>query len=167
MTGAVFQKVKDNFIQKKYEKFFQNIFFDCMNVEKFSYLGKNNNKIKDVYDNPKLVFKFIEDVSSGEINEFPYLKLISYSDYKDKYHERHENISQFYGNLTKELYDKYNKKMESYNDSNKEDIFNKLIIQEYNTFYKTLNKCLNTFAPEFYEIISYYTERVLPISTTG
>ena len=74
-----------------------------MNVEKFSYLGKNNNKIKDVYDNPKLVFKFIEDVSSGEINEFPYLKLISYSDYKDKYHERHENISQFYGNLTKEL----------------------------------------------------------------
>ena len=186
VTGSKFQKVMDNLIENKYEHFFQNICIYCMKVEKYSHLSKKYNKIKGVYNKAKEIVKFIEDVSSDKIKEFPNLKIVSYLDYKDKYHERHENISQFYGNLSKEIYDIYNKKMENYINSKEQKNFriekkklvdsfktfdiskdlenlHKLIIHEYtkNTYYKHLNNWLRNFDTEAYEIISYYTARLM------
>ena len=123
VTGSKFQKVMDNLIENKYEHFFQNICIYCMKVEKYSHLSKKYNKIKGVYNKAKEIVKFIEDVSSDKIKEFPNLKIVSYLDYKDKYHERHENISQFYGNLSKKIYDIYNKKMENYINSKEQKNF--------------------------------------------
>ena len=94
-----------------------------MKVEKYSYLRDKYNIIRGIYNDPEEVVKFIEDISSDKITEFPSLKTISYLDYKDKYHDRHENISQFYGNLTKEIYDKYDKKMEKYINSKEQKDF--------------------------------------------
>ena len=110
VTGSKFQKVMDFLTENKYEEFFQYICIYCMKVEKYSNLCKKYNKIKGVYNEPKQVVKFIENISEEKVEEFPILKIISYFDYKDKYHERHENISQFYGNLSKEIYNKYKKK---------------------------------------------------------
>jgi hypothetical protein len=48
------------------------------------------------------LIKFIEEVSSEKTKSFERVKIVSYFDYKDKYYDRHEQISKFYGNLTKE-----------------------------------------------------------------
>lgn len=92
VTGSKFQKVMDNLKEKKYDIFFQNIWIYCMKVEKYSYLRDKYNIIRGIYNDPEEVVKFIEDISSDKIREFPSLKTISYLDYKDKYHDRHENI---------------------------------------------------------------------------
>ena len=91
----------DCLINNKYEHLFQNICIYCFEVEKYLNILKKNNKVKGVYDDPEDVIKFIEDISSEEIKEYPLIKIISYFDYRDKYHERHEKISEFYGNITR------------------------------------------------------------------
>ena len=48
------------------------------------------------------------------------LKIINYYDYIDSYHERNEKISQYYGNLTKETYEKSLQKLEFFIDSKKD-----------------------------------------------
>ena len=186
VTGRQFQKVMDFLLENKCEHFFQNICIYCMRVEKYYDLCKKYNKIKGVYKQPKEVVKFIEDISEEKVKEFPILKIISYFDYKDKYHERHENISQFYGNLSKEIYNQYKKKMEGYiNSKDQKDLriekkklinsfytfdiskdlenLHKLMINEYtkDTFYGPLNKWLRDFDTEAYDIISYYTARLM------
>ena len=186
VTGSKFQKVMDFLKENEYENYFQNICIYCMNIEKYSNLSKKYNKIKGVYDDTNQVINFIEEVSSDKTKPFEIVKIVSYFDYKDKYYDRHEQISKFYGNLTKETYNKYAKKMEEYINSKEEkdlrigkkeliksfetfdltkDLENlhKFIIHEYtrNTYYSNLNKWLSTFSVEAYEIISYYTARLM------
>lgn len=186
VTGSKFQKVMDFLKENKYENYFQNICIYCMNVEKYSNLSKKYNKIKGIYVNTNQVIKFIEEVSSDKTKPFEIVKIVSYFDYKDKYYDRHEQISKFYGNLTKETYNEYSKKMEKYiNSKDEKDLrigkekliksfetfdltqdlenLHKLIIYEYtrNTYYSNLNKWLSAFSAEAYEIISYYTARLM------
>ena len=185
VTGSKFQKVMD-FLKDKYENYFQNICIYCMNIEKYSNLSKKYNKIKGVYKDTNQVIKFIEEVSSEKTKPFEIVKIVSYFDYKDKYYDRHEQISKFYGNLTKEAYIKYSQKMEELINSKEEkdlriekkkliksfetfdltkDLENlhKLVIYEYtrNTYYSNLNKWLSTCNNKAYEIISYYTARLM------
>jgi hypothetical protein len=63
-----------------------------MKIEKYMDLTKKYNKIKGVYNTQKQIIKFIENVLSNETKEFPFTKIITYYDYKDKYYERHEKI---------------------------------------------------------------------------
>ena len=116
----------------------------------------------------------------------PMLKIINYYDYIDSYHERNEKISQYYGNLTKETYEKSLQKLEFFIDSKKDkelkinkkeliesfktfdlqkdlEMLDKLIIKEYskNTFYGDLNNWLRTLDNQIYEIIAYYTARLM------
>ena len=127
-------------------------------------------------------------MSSAEIKEYPIVKIISYFDYRDKYHERHEKISEFYGNMTKEDYENNRKRLEKYINSKEEkdlkikitkseliDSFktfdikadlkqlNELIIHEYTkeTFYAPLNNLLRHFDKDIYEVIAYYTARLM------
>ena len=185
VTGSKYEKVMNNLIKYKYDHLFQNICIYCFNIKKYSYISKENKKVKGIYDDPKNVVKFIKDYSSIEIKDYPLRKIISYNDYKDKYYERHEKISEFYGDLTKETYQLNSKKIEKVINSKdekelrikkkelieslktfdlKEDMKNLYkIIREYtkNTFYSSLNLWLRTFDDLAYEAIAYYTARLM------
>ena len=67
--------------------------------------------IYDVYQKQKDVVNYIKIFSSNNIKPFPIPKLITYDDYINKYKNRHFKISQFYGDLTKETYLKYEEEM--------------------------------------------------------
>ena len=185
VTGSKYEKVMKNLIKYKYDHLFQNICIYCFNIKKYSYISKENKKVKGIYDDPKNVVKFIKDYSSNEIKDYPLRKIISYNDYKEKYYERHEKISEFYGDLTKETYKLNSKKIEKVINSKeekelrikkkelieslktfdlKEDMKNLYkIIHEYtkNTFYSSLNLWLRTFDDLAYEVIAYYTARLM------
>ena len=185
VTGSKYEKVMNNLIKYKYDHLFQNICIYCFNIKKYSYISKENKKVKGIYDDPKNVVKFIKDYSSNEIKDYPLRKIISYNDYKDKYYERHEKISEFYGDLTKKTYKLNSKKIEKVINSKdenelrikkkelieslktfdlKEDMKNLYqIIHEYtkNTFYSSLNLWLRTFDDLAYEVIAYYTARLM------
>ena len=178
VTGSQFQKVMDNLENKKYENFIQNICIYCMNIQKYKDLKNKYNKLIGVYNTQKQVEEFIDAVSSTEIREFPTLKIVTYNDYKEKYHDRHEKISEFYGDLTKETYNEYINKMENYidlkdpNDLSKDkkiildglktfdiskdlETLDKLVIKEYtkNTFHGDLNNWLRILDYNAYEAI--------------
>ena len=186
VTGSKFQKIIDFLIENNYEELFLNICIYCMEIDKYSHLSKKYNKIKGVYNDQEQVIKFIEEISSEKIRPFPIVKIISYFDYKDKYHDRHEKISEFYGNLTKETYKEISKKMEqfienktkddlriekedfieslkAFNISRDLDFLHKLVIKEYtkDTYYSYLNNRLKNLDKNDYEIISYYTSRLM------
>ena len=185
VIGSKYEKVMNNLIKYKYDHLFQNICIYCFNIKKYSYISKENKKVKGIYDDPKNVVKFIKDYSSNEIKDYPLRKIISYNDYKEKYYERHEKISEFYGDLTKETYKLNSKKIEKVINSKdekelrikkkelieslktfdlKEDMKNLYqIIHEYtkNTFYSSLNLWLRTFDDLAYEVIAYYTARLM------
>ena len=186
VTGSQFQKVMDNLENKKYENFIQNICIYCMNIQKYKDLKNKYNKLIGVYNTQKQVEEFIDAVSSTEIREFPTLKIVTYNDYKEKYHDRHEKISEFYGDLTKETYNEYINKMENYidlkdpNDLRKDkkvildglktfniskdlETLDKLVIKEYtkNTFHGDLNNWLRILDYNAYEAISYFTSRLM------
>lgn len=154
-----------------------------MNIEKYSHLRKKYKKIKGVYNEQEQVIKFIEEISSEKIRPFPVVKIISYFDYKDKYHEK---ISEFYGDLTKETYKESTIKLEqfienktkndlriekedfieslkTFNISKDLDFLHKLVIKEYtkDTYYSYLNNRLKNLDKNDYEIISYYTSRLM------
>jgi hypothetical protein len=186
VTGSQFQKVMDNLENKKYENFIQNICIYCINIQKYKDLKNKYNKLIGVYNTQKQVEEFIETVSSTETREFPTLKIVNYNDYKEKYHDRHEKISEFYGDLTKETYNEYISKIEKYIDlkdpndlrKNKKvildslktfdiskdlDTLDKLVIKEYtkNTFHGDLNNWLRILDCVAYEAISYFTSRLM------
>ena len=186
VTGSKCEKVMDFLIEKKYEQFFQNVCIYCMKIEKYINLTKKYNKIKGVYNTQSQIIKFIENVLSNETKEFPFTKIITYYDYKDKYYERHEKISEFYGNLTLETYNKAKKELNTFINEKDEnelkikkeilkdsfktfdlskdlEILDKLVIKEYtkNTFYGDLNNWLRTLDNDIYEKIAYYTSRLM------
>ena len=185
ITGSKYEKVMNYLIKNKYDHLFKNICIYCINVDKYLHLKKNNIKIKGIYNNCKDIIKFIKDISSEDFREFPLTKIISYIDYKDKYYERHEKISEFYGDLTKETYKENSKKLFDYINSKEDKDFrikkNELIesfktfdidqdlntlnkiINEYSndTFYSALNKWSRNFEDGVYEIISYYIARLM------
>ena len=77
VTGSKYQKVLDCIINNKYDHLFQNICIYCFNKEKYINIMKKNNKVKGVYNEPEDVIKFIDNVSSAEIKEYPIVKIIS------------------------------------------------------------------------------------------
>jgi hypothetical protein len=186
VTGSQFQKVMDNLENKKYENFIQNICIYCINIQKYKDLKNKYNKLIGVYNTQNQVEEFIETVSSTETREFPTLKIVNYNDYKEKYHDRHEKISEFYGDLTKETYNENISKIENYIDlkdpnelrKNKKvildslktfdiskdlDTLDKLIIKEYtkNTFHGDLNRWLMKGKMKDYEPVAYFTSRLM------
>ena len=127
-------------------------------------------------------------MSNENIKPFPTIKLITYKRYINKYKERHEKISQFYGNLNSESYNQQFSGIENLiiEESNNKELIqkdtNKLlkgflsfdikkdlealdesIIKEYsdNSIYKDLNKWLLNFDNKCYEPIAYFTARLM------
>ena len=189
-TGSTFEKIMVYLEQNKdFKKCIINACIYCLNLNKYEPLKKKYNILHDdIYNRQFEVVNFIKMFSAEEIKPFPLTKLITYDDYIEKYKDRHFKISQFYGNLTKETYEKYYEKMkhliekESKNKELKKkdqnilfkaflsfDItkdlkeLDKLIIREYtkNTFYGDLNKWLMNSKFNFYEPVAYFTARLM------
>jgi hypothetical protein len=172
----------------KFKSIIKNVCVYCANIKKWGPLKNKYNIIYDVFISRKRVVEFINHFSSEEIKPYRVTKLITLEDYLGKYKERHLAISEFYGDLTpqsykenidkmKSLIDKENKEKKLYNkDQNKliESFFtfdltkdlktlDEKIIKEYtkNTFYGDLNKWLMNANFNSYEVVAYFTARLM------
>ena len=167
-----------------FKKIIKNVCVYCMNLERWSKLKNQYELVYDVYTNQNQVIDFIKKFSSEEIKPYPLTKLITYNEYIEKYKDRHIKISQFYGDLTPETYKQNMKKMKSliekdenlYKPKNtlnegfmtfeiKKDLklLDNLIIKEYTkeTFYGDLNKWLMNSKLNSYDVIAYFTARLM------
>ena len=160
----------------------------CKHPENYyKYKNEDPNFIYGIEKTIKNILKFIIITSSKDIEPFSLTKLVLLKNYLKKYKERHKKISHFYGNLTKEIYDKNmekmkviiaqdekDKKMKTKKEKLmegllkfdiKEDLKNldELIIKEYtqNTFYGDLNRWLMKGKIKYYEPIAYFTSRLM------
>ena len=188
-TGSQCEKVMDYLDKnKEFEKCIKNVCVYCMNLQKWSKLKNQYNKVYGVFNTTKDVLNFINQFSKKEIKPFYVTKLITLKDYLAKYKDRHFTISKFYGNLSPEAYKKYiedikkiveaeGKKKELFQSNQNElmsgfftfdlskdlEKLDQLIVKEYtkNTFYGDLNKWLMNSKLNFYEPVAYFTARLM------
>ena len=141
--------------------------------------NENPNFISLVTNDSSKVINFIKNLSSIDIKPFPLTKLVTLINYANKYKERHEKISEFYGVLNKETYEQNIKKIKKVvgKDEKKKSLkglykfdlnddlksLNELIIKEYNnnTFYGDLNRWLMKGKMKYYEPVAYFTSRLM------
>ena len=187
-TGSQCDKVM-NFLNEdpNFKKCIKNVCVYCMDIEKWGQLKNKYDLVYGVFTSKEEVKDFIKKFSSEEIKPYHMTKLITYNDYLDKYKDRHKAISEFYGDLTPETYKENMKKMKSLIDQeNKEkklykdqnvllqgfltfdinkdlELLDKLIIKEYTkeTFYSDLNKWLMNSKFNSYEVVAYFTARLM------
>ena len=171
----------------KFKNCIKKVCVYCLNIQKWGSLKNKYDLVYDVVTSRKEVENFIKNFSSEEIKPYRLTKLITYNDYLDKYKDRHFKISQFYGDLTPETYkanmekmksliDQENKEKKLYKEQNvvlqgflkfdiKQDLelLDKLIIKEYTkeTFYSDLNKWLMNSKFNSYEVVAYFTARLM------
>ena len=175
-------------LNKEFKKCINKVCVFCFNLDKWSPLkNKYKDIIYDVCDNQSDVEEFIKKFSSKDIKAFPVTKLITYDDYVDNYKNRHEKISEYYGNMSVDEYKKQIEEMKklikdeaSKNALKKKeqavlggfmtfeikqdlDKLNQLIIKEYTkeTFYGDLNKWLMDSKMNSYDLIAYFTSRLM------
>ena len=190
-TGSQCEKVM-KFLDEdqKFKSFIKNVCVYCANIQKWGPLKDKYKIIYNVVTSQKGVRQFIEIFSSEQIKPYRVTKLITLNDYLNKYKDRHNKISEFYGDLTPESYKENIEKMKSLikeegqkkqlkiknQDQNKllqgfltfdltKDLktLDKLIVKEYtkNTFYGDLNKWLMKTNFDSYEVVAYFTARLM------
>ena len=155
----------------------------CFKLDKWSFLKDKYDIVYGVYNKQLDVKNFIMKFSSKDIAPFHITKLITYRDYIDNYKNRHEKISQFYGDISLDDYKKYLEEMKSLIKDEAEQkalkktedvllrgflikkiyLLNKLIIKEYTkeTFYGDLNRWLMNSKMNSYDTIAYFTSRLM------
>ena len=94
---------------KDFENCIKNICVFCCRIKSYRYLKDKYPKIhNDIYSLRKdVINNFINKYSNESIKPFPLTKLITYEEYKNKYKDRHLKISEFYGNINKDICQKY------------------------------------------------------------
>ena len=165
----------------------ENYCIFCMKRREYLHFKDKYPKLHDdIYNIRNKVIEFIKKTSSEKIKPYSLIKLARYEDYAEKYKNRHYIISQYYGDLTPETFNKnYDnlKKLIKEKDNLKElvrpqsvllNAFDKfiidkniknldeLIIKEYtkSTFYNDLNKWLND-KMDFSETVAYFASRLM------
>ena len=160
----------------------------CLNPDRYrEYQNEEPEFISEIVANTSEVVDYIKKYSSKDIKPFPLTKLVTLKDYLDKYKERHKKISEFYGDLNKETYEKNMEEIKKVIDKDeKENLLKKtknkimkglltfdikkdlealdeLIIKEYtgNTYYGDLNRWLMKSKMKYYEPVAYFTSRLM------
>ena len=173
--------------EKNFDKCIKNICIYCMNPEKHSSLKDNDKRIYGIYGKKKdIVVKFIEHFSSEEIKPFPTTKLVKFSDFSE-YKDRHFAISQYYGDLTKETFEKNYEKIKLIikEEGEKKELLQrdpKLLEEAFlkfnikndlkgieemikvyttNSLYKDLNKWLMNTKLGFFDTVAFFTSRLM------
>ena len=187
-TGSTCEKIMiylDS--HEDFKKCINKVCVFCMRLDNWSYLKNKYDMVYGVYNKQSQVKDFIVKFSTKDIAPFHITKLITYFDYINNYKNRHEKISQFYGNMSLDDYKKYLGEMKSLikTEAEKkalkkaEDVLlggfmtfeiktdleklNKLIIKEYTkeTFYGDLNRWLMNSKMNSYDTIAYFTSRLM------
>ncbi len=112
-TGSTCEKIM-NFINGNIDFFdcIKNVCIYCMDINKYEHLKIKYPKIhNDIYNKTNDVLNFINKYSDTNIKAYPITKLITFQEYKDKYKDRHKKIASFYGNINKDINNKYFKRM--------------------------------------------------------
>ena len=187
VTGSCYEKVMNFLVSSKYDKYISNICIYCMKIDKYAHYLQKNKKIKGIYNSQKNVINFINQSSNEFVQPFSYTKLLTFHDYKYKYFQRHQKISEYYGDFTKETYEEANKNFKNFIKDEKEEnlkvqdknlieksfktfdldkdlkTLDQMLIIEYtkNTLYGDLNNWLRSLKTDVYEKISYYTARLM------
>ena len=92
---------------KEFKKCFNKGCIYCMIKDKYEKEKiENPNFISLVTDDASQVIDFIKDLYYKDIKPFPLTLLVTLVNYINKYKERHEKISEFYGVLNEETYEK-------------------------------------------------------------
>ena len=149
----------------------------CFKESKYEQEQKSDpNFINLVTCKTTKVINFIKEFSSKDIKPFPLTKLVTLSDYQDKYKERHKTVSLFYGDLKKENYEEYIEKIKKEIKNEKLlkglltfdldkdlEVLDEMIIKEYtrNTFYGDLNRWLMKGKMKNYAPVAYFTSRLM------
>ena len=160
----------------------------CLQTDKYRECKEEEPEfISEIVANKMKVVDYIKRYSSKDIKPFPLTKLVTLKDYLDKYKERHKKISEFYGDLNKETYEKNMEEIKKVIDKDeKENLLKKtknkimkglltfdidkdlealdeLIIKEYtgNTYYGDLNRWLMKSKMKYYEPVAYFTSRLM------
>ena len=171
-------------------------FRECINklciycLKPDNYINEQNESpefINLISNDPKKVGDYIKNFSSKDIKPFPLTKLVTLRDYLDKYKERHKKISEFYGDLDLESYQKSLEKIKEVIDKDEKEnllkgqkdnilkglitfdlskdleALDELIVSEYtrNTFYGDLNRWLMKGKMKYYEPVAYFTSRLM------
>ena len=187
-TGSACDKIMNHLEQNpEFKNCIKKVCIFCMNVDYWSKLKNQYEMVYGVYNKQSEVKNFIEKFSTKEVKPFPLTKLITYDDYIDKYKDRHQKISEYYGNMSVEQYKKNLEEMKHLivqKDKEKDlkmnpnvvlqgfmtfeikkdlDLLNKLIIKEYTkeTFYGDLNRWLMNSKMNSYDTIAYFTSRLM------
>ena len=188
VTGSKCEKVMNYLKDNKYEDIFENVCIYCMNIDNYLHLKNKYNKIYDIYNAPDNVVEFINKFSSENIKPFRTTKLVRLEEYEIYYYYWHKIISLFYGDLTKETFEDYIKKMENLIDDEKKaktlknmdkndllngfkefdikkdlDELDKRIIHGYtgNAYYGDINKWLMNFSISSFQEVAYFTSRLM------
>ena len=141
-----------------------------MDINKYQYLKTKYPKIHDdIYNKPKDIVNFINRSSDINIKAFPSTKLLTLEEYNDKYKDRHLKISEFYGNIDINTYEKYYKKILNliiFDEGNKTLKKNKKILNESFKKFKIKNSNESKINNEYLEyldklIIKEYTKNTL------
>ena len=108
VTGSKCEKIMNYLSSNKdFSKYITNICIYCMRPELYQNLKQKYPKIHDdIYKKRNDVINFINKNNKENILPFQITKLITYEEYKEKYKERHIKVSEFYGDLTIETYQK-------------------------------------------------------------
>ena len=187
VTGSKCEKVMNFLKENKYDNIFENICIYCRFVEKYLHFKKEYKKIYGVYADPSEVVEYIKKFSSENTKPFRATKLVTFDEYKLYYYYWHKIVSLFYGDLTKERFNKYIGKMKSLvneEDKNKNLKFGKDIVlggfQEFeinkdleeldkriikgyteNTYYGDINRWLMNFSLNSFQEVAYFTARLM------
>ena len=162
---------------QKFKECLNKLCIYCLKPSNYEEIQKNEpNFINLVTNKTTKVINFIKEFSSKDIKPFPLTKLVTLSDYQNKYKERHKTISLFYGDLKKESYEEYIEKIKK-EKKNEESLkglltfdldkdleaLDEMIIKEYtrNTFHGDLNRWLMKGKMKDYAPVAYFTSRLM------
>ena len=81
----------------------------CMNIKNWSHLKNKYDIIYGLYNKQSDIKEFIQKFSSKDIKPYYMFKLITYSDYITEYKNRHETVSEFYG----QSFEEYRKNLQN------------------------------------------------------
>ena len=186
-TGRHCKKVIEYLKENDYIKYIQNACVFCMKVKDHEHFIKDyKGIIEGVYKSRDKVLDFIKNTSSEKIKPFPAVKLVTFKEYKLKYFKRHIELAKNYGVLDennfkiaytklKSFIEKCDKKnlykskdilaegFKKFGKHNDIKTLNEIIINEYTkeTFYGDLNRWLMSLNKDYYDIISYFTARLM------
>ena len=162
---------------QKFKECLNKLCIYCLKPSNYEEIQKNEpNFINLVTNKTTKVINFIKEFSSKDIKPFPLTKLVTLSDYQNKYKERHKTISLFYGDLKKESYEEYIEKIKKEKKSEESlkglltfdldkdlEALDEMIIKEYtrNTFHGDLNRWLMKGKMKDYAPVAYFTSRLM------